>query len=35
MVRLQPDQLQALDVFRGDQSRPAAIRAILKEKLDD
>lgn len=33
-VRLQPPELAALDAYRGDQTRPAAIRAILKEKLD-
>lgn len=33
-VRLQPDQLAKLDAFRGEQTRPAAIRAILKEKLN-
>ncbi|MFN9438470.1 MAG: hypothetical protein ACK57S_02330 [Brevundimonas sp.] len=33
-VRLQPAELAALDAYRGDQTRPAAIRAILKEKLD-
>jgi hypothetical protein len=34
LVRLQPAELDALDAYRGDQTRPAAIRAILKEKLD-
>jgi hypothetical protein len=33
-VRLQPAELDALDAYRGEQTRPAAIRAILKEKLD-
>lgn len=34
MVRLRPEELAALDAFRGDETRPAAIRAILKEKLN-
>lgn len=33
-VRLHPPELAALDAMRGQQSRPAAIRAILKEKLN-
>ncbi len=33
-IRLQPPELAALDAHRGDQTRPAAIRAILKEKLN-
>lgn len=33
-VRLHPPELAALDAMRGEQSRPAAIRAILKEKLN-
>jgi hypothetical protein len=37
MVRIQPDQLAALDAWREQQepnpSRPEAIRAILREKL--
>lgn len=34
MVRLHPSELAALDAIRGEQTRPAAIRAILKEKLN-
>jgi hypothetical protein len=34
MVRLRPEELSALDAFRGEETRPAAIRAILKEKLN-
>lgn len=34
MVRLHPPELAALDAIRGDQTRPAVIRAILKEKLN-
>ena len=33
LVRLDPNQLAKLDAFRGDQTRPAAIRTILFEKL--
>jgi hypothetical protein len=33
-VRLHPAEIAALDAVRGDQTRPAAIRAIRKEKLD-
>lgn len=34
LVRLHPPELQALDAARGDRSRPAAIRDIIKEKLN-
>lgn len=33
-VRLHGPELAALDAYRGDQTRAAAIRSILKEKLD-
>lgn len=33
MVRLQPDLLAALDKFAEDQSRPEAIRALLRDNL--
>lgn len=32
-VRLQPDQIKALDAYRGLQTRQEAIRRILEEKL--